>query len=253
MRAFLAIHTSAVIEASNAIGVISSNQRDFIGWATHMPVFYGWWIVAACMLSALVGNALGLFGAGVYLHEVVTANGWTTGLVSGAVTLFYAVSALLLIPVGIGIKRYGPRPIVALGGIALAGGVTEIGHAAVPWEAYLAFLFMGIGWAGLSTTAVATTLAPWFDKHQGRAVSIASLGASVGGISAPRRSYSELRGLGLRQRLSWPVFSLSWWWSRSPRSCCAIARKTWDSFQTAYHRGMSPRQSTHRIGHSRWL
>jgi hypothetical protein len=30
----------------------------------------------------------------------------------------------------------------------LAGGVVEIGHATAPWEAYLAFLFMGIGWAG---------------------------------------------------------------------------------------------------------
>jgi MFS family permease len=147
-----------------------------------MHVFYGSWIVAACMLCSLVGNALGLFGAGVYLHEVVTANGWTTGLVSGAVTLFYVVSALLLIPVGSGIKCYGPRSIIGFGGIALAGGVIEIGHAIVPWEAYLAFLIMGIGWVGLSTTAVATTLAPWFDKHQGRAVSIASLGASVGGI-----------------------------------------------------------------------
>jgi hypothetical protein len=92
-----------------------------------MRVFYGWWIVAACMVCSLVGNALGLFGAGVYLHEVVTANGWTTGLVSGAVTIFYAVSALLLIPVGSGIKRYGPRPFIALGGIALAAGVVEIG------------------------------------------------------------------------------------------------------------------------------
>jgi MFS family permease len=147
-----------------------------------MRVFYGWWMVAACMLSALVGNALGLFGAGVYLHEVVTVNGWTTGLVSGAVTAFYVVSALLLIPVGIAIKNYGPRPAIALGGVALAGGVIGIGQATAPWQAYLAFLLMGIGWAGLSTTAVATTLAPWFDRHQGRAVSIASLGASVGGI-----------------------------------------------------------------------
>jgi MFS family permease len=154
-----------------------------------MRVFYGWWIVAACMLSALVGNELGLFGAGVYLHEVVAANCWTTGLVSGAVTLFYVVSALLLIPVGSGIKRYGPRPIIALGGIALAGGVIEIGHATNPWEAYLAFLFMGIGWAGLSTTAVATTLAPWF-----RAVSIASLGASAGGIlGAPALLFGTTR------------------------------------------------------------
>jgi MFS family permease len=147
-----------------------------------MRIFYGWWIVAACMLCSLIGNALGLFGAGVYLHQVVTANGWPTGIVSGAVTLFYVVSALLLIPVGAGIRRYGPRPVLALAGIALAGGVIGIGHATAPWKAYLAFFCMGIGWAGLSITAVATTLAPWFDRYQGRAVSIASLGASAGGI-----------------------------------------------------------------------
>lgn len=150
-----------------------------------MHVFYGWWIVAACMIAALVGNALGLFGAGVYLHEVVTANGWTTGLISGAITVFYVVSALLLIPVGSGIRLFGPRPVIALAGIALASGVIEIGRATVPWEVYLAFLLMGIGWAGLSTTAVATTLAPWFDRHQGRATSIASLGASMGGMIGP--------------------------------------------------------------------
>jgi MFS family permease len=149
-------------------------------------LFYGWWIVVACMLATLVGNALGLFGAGVYLHAVVVKNGWTTGLVSGAVSLFYVVSALLLIPVGSGINRFGPRPIVALGGLAMAAGVAGIGQATTPWEVYLAFLLMGIGWAGLSTTAVATTLAPWFEKYQGRAISIASLGASVGGmIGAP--------------------------------------------------------------------
>jgi hypothetical protein len=157
-------------------------SESFIGWGAEMRAFYGWWIVAACMLAALFGNALGLFGAGVYLHEVVKANGWTIGLVSGAVTLFYVVSALLLIPVGSGIRHFGPGLIVALAGIALASGVVEVGQATVLWQVYLAFLLMGIGWAGLSTTAVATTLAPWFDRHQGRATSIASLGASVGGI-----------------------------------------------------------------------
>ena len=87
--------------------------------------FYGWWIVMACMVAALIGNALGLFGAGVYLHEVVIANGWQISLVSGAVTLFYIVSALLLIPVGSGISRFGSRPVIALGGIAMALGRSE--------------------------------------------------------------------------------------------------------------------------------
>ena len=145
-------------------------------------VFYGWWIVGACVVITLIGNALGLFGAGVYMHALIAAHGWPNGLVSGAVTLFYVVSALLMIPVGSAIGRFGPRPVVALGALALAGGVAAIGHADRLWQAYLAFLVMGLGWACLSTTAVATTLAPWFERHQGRAISIASLGASAGGM-----------------------------------------------------------------------
>jgi MFS family permease len=123
-------------------------------------IFHGWWIVIVCLFATLVGNALGLFGAGVYLHQVISKNGWQTGLISGAVTLFYVVSALLLIPVGSGINRVGPRPIIMLGTVAMAGGVAWVGQAVAPWQVYLAFLLMGIGWACLSTTAVATTLAP---------------------------------------------------------------------------------------------
>jgi len=130
-------------------------------------VYYGWWMVSACMTAALIGNALGLFGAGVYLQALTRANGWPIGLVSGAATLFYVVSAVLLIPIGSSITRFGPRPVVALGGVAMACGVAGIGQVTAPWQAYLAFLAMGIGWACLSTTAMATTLAPWFEKYQG--------------------------------------------------------------------------------------
>jgi MFS family permease len=145
-------------------------------------IFYGWWIVAACLVSALIGNALGLFGAGVYLRALSQTNGWPIGLISGAATLFYVVSAVLLIPVGGAINRFGPRPVIGFGGVAMAGGVAGIGQVTAPWQAYLAFFTMGVGWACLSTTAVATTIAPWFEKYQGRAVSIASLGASIGGM-----------------------------------------------------------------------
>jgi MFS family permease len=145
-------------------------------------MFYGWWIVVACLLATLVGNALGLFGVGVYLHALIAANGWPMALLSGAVTMFQVVSALLLIPVGGFIRLHGPRLVVATGAAAMAFGVAGIGQARVPWQAYLAFLGMGVGWACLSTTMVASTLAPWFERYQGGAMSIASLGASAGGM-----------------------------------------------------------------------
>ena len=146
-------------------------------------LFHGWRMVAVCLIAALFANALGLFGAGVYLRQLVEEKGWTTGLVSGAITLFYVVSAVLQIPVGGIIARFGPRPVFAAGTLALCAGVAAIGRVEEPWQTYAAFLVMGVGWACLSMTAVATSLAPWFEKYQGRAVSIASLGASVGGIA----------------------------------------------------------------------
>jgi MFS family permease len=151
-----------------------------------MRIFYGWWIVVACLLAALFGNALGLFGAGVYLYAAVEAKQLSIATVSGAATLFYFTSAVLLIPVGSWIARDGPRRVMAGGGLALFCGVVGIGRADQIWQAYAAFLALGIAWACLSTAAVATTLAPWFERHQGRATSLASLGASAGGmIGAP--------------------------------------------------------------------
>jgi MFS family permease len=145
--------------------------------------FYGWRIVAVCLVAAVFANALGLFGAGVYLHALIESKGWSTGAVSSSITLFYVTSALLLVPVGGIIGRAGPQPIFAVGAAALAAGVAAIGQVTQPWQTYVVFVVMGVGWACLSTTAVATTLAPWFERHQGRAVSIASLGASVGGMA----------------------------------------------------------------------
>jgi MFS family permease len=130
----------------------------------------------------LFGNTLGLFGAGVYLHVLIGAKTWPTSLISGAITVFYVTSALLLIPVGSMISRYGARPVFTSGALAMAAGVVGIGHAEELWQVYAAFLVAGIGWACLSTTAVATALVPWFERYQGRAVSIALLGASAGGV-----------------------------------------------------------------------
>lgn len=145
--------------------------------------FYGWRIVAVCLIAGAFANAFGLFGAGVYLHELVTTRGWPTGVVSGAITTFYVTSAVLLIPVGGLIGRYGGRPSIVFGTLALGTGIAAIGRVEAPSQAYAAFFVMSFGWACLSLTAVATTLAPWFERHQGRAVSIASLGASIGGMT----------------------------------------------------------------------
>jgi MFS family permease len=150
--------------------------------ANSMKHFYGWRVVAACLVVNMFGNALGLFGVGVYLKALSEAHGWPVGQISAGITIFLLVSAALMLPVGRTISRHGPKPVVFLGAISMAAGVLGIGYARTITQVWLAFAVLGVGWASLSATAIAAMIAPWFEKHQGRAVSLAALGASMGGI-----------------------------------------------------------------------
>jgi MFS family permease len=152
------------------------------GSARPDAVFYGWWIVAACFVTASIAWSLGLFGASVYLHAVSQARGWPIGLISTAITCFYLVSAFASPFIGTAIDGLGPRAVVRAGALCLGLGVASIGLIDQPWQIYLSFITLGLGWASLSSTAISTLLAPWFNKHQGRAISTALMGASMGGI-----------------------------------------------------------------------
>lgn len=145
-------------------------------------IYYGWWLVAAYLVIAVVSWSLGTFGMGVYIHALSVHRGFSIGTVSSAVTVSYLVSAATLMVVGTATARMGPRPVIALGAVVIGAVVAGIPWCTEVWHVFALMVVMGIGRACLSTTSISTGLAPWFERHQGRAVSMALLGASVGGI-----------------------------------------------------------------------
>ena len=156
-----------------------------MSWATPVmkqKVFHGWWMVAGCMAVATVAWSFGLYGPSVYLHTISQMHDWSIGLVSSALTLAFLVNASVLGFVGSAISKYGPRRVMALGAAVMASGFIAMGGISKVWHVYACFALMGLGWSCLSTTAITSSLAPWFDRHQGRAVSTAMLGASIGGM-----------------------------------------------------------------------
>ena len=143
---------------------------------------HGWRVVAFCFLAAVFTWGLGVFGASVYLHEVTKARGWSVSLVSAGITVFYLTAALILPAVGTAIDRHGSRPVIAGGAVLLALGVAAMGHVATPWQLYAAFVCMGLGYATMSVIGLSATVAPWFERYQGRAIAMALTGASVGAM-----------------------------------------------------------------------
>ncbi|MGZ5911289.1 MAG: MFS transporter [Reyranella sp.] len=146
-------------------------------------MFQGWRVVAACFVIAAFAWALGLFGSSVYLQAVTAAHGWPIAEVASAITLFFLVSALVQRTVGRSIDPWGPRPVLSLGAVSMCLGVALIGQVAAPWQLYPCFVLIGVGWSTLSTTGISATVAPWFERHQGRSMTLAIMGASLGAIA----------------------------------------------------------------------
>jgi MFS family permease len=164
-------------------------------------VFYGWRIVAACFVVACFSWGLGLFGSSVYLQAVTAAHEWSISQVSSAITTFLLVSAAGQSALGRSIARHGPRPALLIGTVSMCIGVVSIGRVVRPWQLYPCFVLLGIGWATLSTTGISATVAPWFERHQGRSITLAIMGASFGAILGVPVLLYIIDRLGLREGL----------------------------------------------------
>jgi MFS family permease len=145
-------------------------------------VFYGWKIVLVCFLIAMFGFGFGFYGAGLYLVSLQSLHGWSTSLISSAITLYYLFGASYVSFIGDAIARWRPRLVVLTGCAAMGIGAMGLTLITEPWQLYPTFLVMSVGWATMGNAAINTILAPWFEKKRGFTVSLALNGGSCGGV-----------------------------------------------------------------------
>jgi MFS family permease len=169
--------------------------------STNAATFYGWRIVQASSLIAFVSWSFALYGPSVYIDALTRTRGWSTASVSLALSLAFLTTALSLGFVGTLIGRHGPRAVMSVGAVLMACGIGALGQVTHQWQMAVAFMVMGLGWSCLSTTAVSATIAPWFEKFQGRAIAIAMLGASVGGMLGIPIALLLVQGLGFEHAM----------------------------------------------------
>ncbi len=187
---------------------------------TRTPPFFGWYVVAGCFLMAIGSWGLGFYGPGVYLAHLTVARGWPVTSVSFAITLYFWIGAVLIMTSGPLLDRLGPRGSTALGASATFVAVAAIAHVDQPWQLHPAFALLAVGWATMSSAAINATLAPWFVRRRGLALSVALTGASFGGIVLVPALTSAIRALGFETGvtlvagivcalillITWPVF-----------------------------------------------
>ncbi len=171
-------------------------------------MFYGWRVVGVCFVAAVFTWGLGVFGGSVYLKEIGDGHGWPTALVASALTVFYLTNAVCLPAIGAAIDRWGPRPVILFGVMMLALGVAGVGRLTALWQLYAAFICMGVGYGTMSVTGLSATVAPWFERHQGRSIALALTGASFGAMLGVPALVLAIGWLGFADATLWAALTM---------------------------------------------
>ena len=150
--------------------------------AAEPRIFYGWWVAVAFSLIIFLSTGI-RFAVGPFLKPVVGDLGIDRGTFSLVVSLslfLYGVFVPLLGPL---VDRWGSRVVCALGTVVMAVsmGLTSTMHSVWEFTVYYGVL-AALGLAATGQVVASATLARWFVKRRGTAVSVLSV-ASMAGIS----------------------------------------------------------------------
>ena len=144
--------------------------------------FFGWQVVGAAFVLAVLTWGINFYGPSVYLHALHAREGWPLSLISAAITLHFLASAALVARLPALFARFGPVAVTRAGMAAAALGVAGWGNAAEPWHLAPAALLTAVGWALTSGAAINVLVSRWFDRRRPAALAMAYNGASAGGI-----------------------------------------------------------------------
>ncbi len=151
-------------------------------WSSRLPFYYGWLIVAVAFITmALSVSARTAFS--LLLPPLIDEFGWDRGLVAGAFSFGFLVSAVLSPFAGRVMDRHGPRAVIGGGVCLMAAGLLTAPAIAEPWQLYGTLgVLVGTGANLMSFTAQSLYLPNWFVRRRGLAISLAFSGVGAGAI-----------------------------------------------------------------------
>ena len=145
-------------------------------------IFFGWRVVGAAFVLAVLGWGIGFYGPPVYLQAIQENTGWPVTLISTAVTTHFVIGAVVVANLPTLYMRFGVPVATKAGAISLAIGILGWASATAPWQLFVATLFSGAGWAAMGAAPVNAIVSPWFVRTRPAALSMAYDGASIGGV-----------------------------------------------------------------------
>jgi OFA family oxalate/formate antiporter-like MFS transporter len=146
-------------------------------------ISYGWLIVATMTLvMTMVYGAS--FSFSVFLKPLSEWFGWERASTSGAYAVSLWTSGLLAVLMGVLTDRYGPRIVLAIGGLLGGLGYLILSGTSALWQLYAGFAVIAVN-TSATWTPITATVSRWFSDKRVLALGIATGGIGLGQMVMP--------------------------------------------------------------------
>ncbi|MGH7277970.1 MAG: MFS transporter, partial [Candidatus Rokuibacteriota bacterium] len=146
------------------------------------------------------------YSFGVFFAALLQEFGWSRASLSGAFSIYAFAYCIVGFPAGRLTDRWGPRAVIATGGLFLGAALAGMALVTELWHPYV--LYGGLAALGMGTAYVPcnTTVVKWFVRRRGLAVGIASSGGSLGTFVLPPLAQYLVAAAGWR--MAYAVFGI---------------------------------------------
>ncbi|CAN5385488.1 oxalate/formate MFS antiporter [soil metagenome] len=190
------------------------------GISVHSPAYRWGQLLMGIVCMAMIANLQ--YGWTLFVNPIADKHGWSRAAIQVAFTIFVLTETWLVPIEGYLVDKFGPRPVVMVGGVLCAAGWMINSVADSLTVLYIAAAVGGVGAGAVYGTCVGNAL-KWFPDRRGLAAGLTAAGFGAGSALTivPISAFIKSDGyeaaflyFGIGQGLI--VFLISWALTRAP-------------------------------------
>ncbi len=159
------------------------------GTNKRKKIFYGWVVVAGCMMMRL-GLGIPNYSMSVFLKPLCDSLEVSRGAFSFYSTFNYIATMIMLPILGRWFKKYSFKKLMWLGAVMTTTALFGYSFVTEVWHFYLLAALNGIFTGMLNSIPIAMLMANWFKEKRGFATGLAFTGSGISAmLVAPMANY----------------------------------------------------------------
>jgi len=167
-------------------------------------VFYGWYVLAACVVIELFGLGFGIFAiTTVYPYIIDTFPAWSRTTVFAPTSVVILVVALMSPLVGILVDRFPIRPVFCVGIVVQSIALYLFSMVQTPTQYLSVSALLGFGMSAVTILPNQVLVSRWFHERVGLVNGIVLAATALGAAIAPATITRVIEASNWRTAFGW--------------------------------------------------